>query len=415
VSAVWGAVRRTVPAMVLMAPSSVVTALFPFALFLAALTIAAAGAGLVFLPLVLVVLRLWTDAHRVLAGRVLGRQVRRRFRPLSGGVLGWWRGVFGDRTTWRDLAWLPVQVAVAVPLGLLTVLALGLVLASLAGTLFWWALPDSDPVQLLPGVTIADWGTAVVSGVPVLLVSGAVLVFVLPSLARWWAALTLAVLDRSDAEQLEERVEVLTESRAGALAAHGAELRRIERDLHDGVQARLVSIALRLGIARQTLGTEPEVASTLLAEATEGVEAAMTELRTIVRGIYPPILADRGLAGAVRSLVADCPVPAHLDLDLDESGELPAAVETAAYFALAEALTNVAKHSGARSVDVRVRAVAERLVVEVTDDGRGGIDEAGGSGVVGIRRRVAALDGVVAVESPVGGPSRIVVELPCGR
>ncbi|WP_330277058.1 sensor histidine kinase [Lentzea sp. NBC_00516] len=411
--AIWGAVRRTVPAMVLMAPSSVVTVLFPLALFLAALTIVAGGVGLVFLPLVLVVLRLWTDAHRMLAGRLLGRPARRRFRPLRGGVFSWWRGVFGDRTTWRDLAWLPVQVAIGLPLGLLTVLSLGLVLASFAGTLFWWALPDSDPVQLLPGVTIADWGTAVLSGVPVLLVSGAVLVFVLPSLARWWAALTLAVLDRSDAEQLEERVEVLTESRAGALAAHGAELRRIERDLHDGIQARLVSIALRLGIARQTMGTEPEVASTLLAEATEGVEAAMAELRTIVRGIHPPILSDRGLAGAVRSLVADCPVPAHLDLD--ETGALPAAVETAAYFALAEALTNVAKHSGAKSVDVRVCTLGERLVVEVTDDGRGGIDEAGGSGVVGIRRRVAALDGVVAVDSPVGGPSRIVVELPCGR
>ena len=411
--AFWGAVRRTVPTMVLMAPSSLVTALFPLALFVAALTIVAAGAGLVFLPVVLVVLRLWTDAHRALAGRLLGRPVRRRFRPLQGGVLSWWRGVFGDRTTWRDLAWLPVQVAVGLPLGLLTALSLGLVLASLAGTLFWWALPDSDPVQLLPGVTIADWGTAVVSGVPVLLGSGALLVFVLPSLARWWAALTLAVLDRSDAEQLEERVEVLTESRAGALAAHGAELRRIERDLHDGIQARLVSIALRLGIVRQTMDTEPAVASTLLAEATEGVEAAMTELRTIVRGIYPPILSDRGLAGAVRSLVADCPVPAHLDLD--ETGELPAAVETAAYFVLAEALTNVAKHSGAKSVDVRLRTAGQRLVVEVTDDGRGGINEAGGSGVVGIRRRVAALDGVVTVDSPVGGPSRIVVELPCGR
>ncbi|MFD4672021.1 sensor domain-containing protein [Lentzea sp. NPDC058450] len=396
-----------------MAPSAVVTALVPFALLLAALSILAGGLGLVFLPLVLVVLRLWTDTHRMLAGHLLGRPVRRRFQPLRGGVFSWWRGVFGDPTTWRDLAWLPVQVVVGLPLGLLTVLALGLGLASLAGTLFWWALPDSDPVQLLPGVTIGDWGTAVLSGVPVLLVSGALLVFVLPSLARWWAALTLAVLDRSDAEQLEERVEVLTSSRAGALAAHGAELRRIERDLHDGVQARLVSIALRLGIVKQTMGSEPEVASKLLGEATEGVEAAMTELRTIVRAIYPPILADRGLAGAVRSLVADCPVPAHLDLD--ETGELPAAVETAAYFVLAEALTNVAKHSGAKSVDVRVHTAGERLVVDVTDDGRGGVDEAGGSGVVGIRRRVAALDGVVTVTSPAGGPSRIVVELPCGR
>ncbi|RAS65809.1 signal transduction histidine kinase [Lentzea atacamensis] len=412
-SAVWGGVRRTVPTMVLMAPSSVVTALFPLALLVAALAIVAGGVGLVFLPMVLVVLRLWTDTHRVLAGHLLGRPVRRRFQPLRGGVFSWWRGVFGDPTTWRDLAWLPVQVVIGLPLGLLTALLLGLLLASLGGTLFWWALPDSDPVQLLPGVTIADWGTAVLSGVPVLMVSGVLLIFVVPGLARWWAALTLAVLDRSDAEQLEERVEVLTESRAGALAAHGAELRRIERDLHDGIQARLVSIALRLGIVRQTMTTEPDVASTLLAEASEGVEAAMTELRTIVRAIYPPILADRGLAGAVRSLVADCPVPAHLDLD--ETGELPAAVETAAYFALAEALTNVAKHSGAKSVDVRVRTAGEWLVVEVTDDGRGGIDEAGGSGVVGIRRRVAALDGVVKVESPAGGPSRIVVELPCGR
>lgn len=411
--AFWGKARRNVLGMVLMGPSSFVTALFALALLAATLSIVLGGVGLVFLPLVLVVLRLWTDTHRVLAGRLLGRPVRRRFRSLRGGVASWWRGILGDRTTWRDLAWLPVQVAVGLPLGLLAVLSLVLALASLTGLLFWWALPESDPVQLLPDAPIADWWTAIVSGVPLLLVSGALLVFVVPGLARWWAALTLAVLDRAGTEELEERVEALTESRAEALAAHGAELRRIERDLHDGVQARLVSIALRLGIVRQTMGAEPEVAGTLLAEASEGVEAAMTELRAIVRAIYPPILADRGLVGAVRSLAADCPVAARLDLE--ETGELPAAVETAAYFAVAEALTNVAKHSGAKSVHLRVRTAQERLVVEVTDDGTGGIDETGGSGVVGIRRRVAALDGVVAVDSPVGGPSRIVVELPCGR
>jgi signal transduction histidine kinase len=169
---------------------------------------------------------------------------------------------------------------------------------------------------------------------------------------------------------------------------------------------------MRLGVAERALADDPATTARMLREMRDGNEEAMAELRAVARSIYPPILADRGLAGAIGALAAGCPVPVRTSVD--DLGDLPAAVEAAAYFVLAESLTNVAKHSGATVVELRVRRENTVLCLEIVDDGRGGIDEGNGTGLLGIRRRVAALDGTTFVTSPAGGPTSVRVELPCG-
>lgn len=165
-------------------------------------------------------------------------------------------------------------------------------------------------------------------------------------------------------------MEELTKSRAGAVDSHGAELRRIERDLHDGTQAQLVSLAMRIGLAKKTMADDPEKAAKLLDDARDGAEQAMHELRGVLRTMYPPILADRGLAGAVSALCARCPLP--VDLRLGELGQVPAPVEAAAYFVVAESLTNITKHSAAGHVDVLMERRDAELHLVITDDGIGG-------------------------------------------
>jgi signal transduction histidine kinase len=210
-------------------------------------------------------------------------------------------------------------------------------------------------------------------------------------------------------DDLKRRVEVLTTTRAGAVEAQEAELRRIERDLHDGAQARLVALGMNLGMAEQKLVSDPERVRQLLAEAREGAREALEELRDLARGIHPPILADRGLGAAVSALAARSPVRVNVAV---EGERPPPAVESAAYFVASEALANAGKHAHANHVDVRITRSQGQLVVEVTDDGRGGADPSGG-GLVGLRRRVEALDGRLLVMSPEGGPTTVRAEMPC--
>ena len=216
---------------------------------------------------------------------------------------------------------------------------------------------------------------------------------------------------RAREQQLVERVDVLTRTRQGALDVQAAELRRIERDLHDGAQARLVSLIMQLGRAEERIGDQPEV-SALLRRAREDAGAAIAELRDLARGIAPPILADRGLAAAVEALGRRAPMAVTIDADPDER-PLPV-VETAAYFVVAETLTNVAKHAGGAAARVRVQRAGDLLVVEVADDGPGGADPAGG-GLQGLRHRTEALDGTLTVTSPPGVGTTVRAELPCGR
>jgi len=211
--------------------------------------------------------------------------------------------------------------------------------------------------------------------------------------------------------ELTRRVQRLTESRAVVVDTAAADLRRLERDLHDGAQARLVALGMNLRAAEKLIPVSPDAALALVAEARATSARALTELRELVRGVHPPVLADRGLGDALRALALDTPMKIKADIDLPD--RLPAPVETACYFAVAEVLTNAVKHSGARAGQVSATHRDGALRIMVTDFGVGGADPARGTGLAGIEKRLAAFDGIVAVSSPVGGPTMVVMEVPC--
>jgi signal transduction histidine kinase len=334
----------------------------------------------------------WADLHRQRAGRLLG--VRVQSRPASR----------------RDLLWPLVHVATGLPFGLTALVCLGNIVTALVAMTLWWTLPPDTP-QLLGDVAVTGWLVALTVAPWQIIVLTVAAWWVGPPLARAHARICLALLSPSAAQRLSQRLETVTRTRAEALDAHANELRRIERDLHDGVQARLVAVAVRLGVVRESLTDSPQGTARLIREAHEGIEEAMTQLRAVVRTAYPPILADRGLDGALAALAADSGVPARLHVG--ELGALPAAVEAVAYHVVAEALTNAAKHSHATQAEVHVLRTGARLALQVTDNGAGGADETRGTGIAGIRRRVLALDGTVDVTSPPGGPTTITAEVPC--
>ncbi|MEV5750390.1 histidine kinase [Actinoallomurus sp. NPDC052308] len=358
-----------------------------------------AAVALFALPVLIVPMmtRAWASWHRRRADRLLGR-------PPSGPVrVG----------AWRVLGWLGTYVVTSLAFGLVAVMCAGNAVATAVTVPLWWALPAGTRAGGFgAGVPLSGWGTALTLGTVQFVIFAALTFGLVPLLARLHARICGALLCPSAAERLAQRVETLTETRAGAMNAHGAELRRIERDLHDGTQARLVAIAMRLGVARESLGEDPEMVGRLLREAHENTEEAMVELREVIRTIYPPILADRGLAGALTALGSRSAI--DTTLDIGDLGAIPAAVEAVAYFTIAEALTNAAKHSRAARTTVRVVRAGDRLSLEVTDDGIGGVDETLGTGIAGIRHRVLALDGTVHLHSPAGGPTTIAVSLPCG-
>jgi signal transduction histidine kinase len=211
--------------------------------------------------------------------------------------------------------------------------------------------------------------------------------------------------------ELITRVERLTRTRRGALDAQALELRRIERDLHDGAQARLVSLGMTLGLAQNLLRTDPEAASTLLTEARAGTKAALSELRTVMQSVHPSVLADRGLPGAVQALALDLAVPVEVRCDLP--GSAPPAIESAMYFAVAECLANAVKHAQATHVIVEIGYSGGQLGAIVQDDGVGGAALGKGTGLEGIAHRLEAFDGNIRITSPPGGPTSILLEVPC--
>jgi signal transduction histidine kinase len=276
------------------------------------------------------------------------------------------------------------------------------------------AAPSPRPGKPITQVSVAFVGQ---TDGPLELVAGLEGAAIL-ALGIWLIPRTIGVraqtLLRPDTE-LAGRVEQLTQTRADAVDTAAAELRRVERDLHDGAQARLVALGMSLRAAERLILTSPQAAIALVAEAREASSKALTELRDLVRGMYPPVLADRGLADAVRALALDTPLRTETDIDLPGRLDLP--VESACYFAIAEAVTNAVKHSGARLVQIRIRHASRPapgvLRIEVTDNGTGGADPARGSGLQGVERRLATFDGILAVSSPPGGPTMIVMEIPC--
>jgi signal transduction histidine kinase len=225
------------------------------------------------------------------------------------------------------------------------------------------------------------------------------------------AHLAKSLLGPTESAQLAIRVRELAESRAETVDTQAAELRRIERDLHDGAQARLAALSMNLGMAEEMVNRDPAQAAALLTEARESAGQALSELRDLVRGIHPPVLADRGLEGAVKALALSCPF--KVDVMIDLPGRPPAPVESAAYFAVAEALANIVKHSAATSAWIQITHEQERLHILVGDDGVGGATVRPGGGLYGIERRLAAFDGTLTVASPTGGPTTVIMELPC--
>jgi signal transduction histidine kinase len=321
--------------------------------------------------------------------------------------------------------WLPRAAAVLAVGGLL-LFGLGGVLLSMhwlwaaglppaalrwrVGTMFFGAVRLAGGIELrlrggivmpLPAGVSGAFGAA--QGA-VLLGLGCVL---LPRLLTWDADHQLA----RHAQALTRRVEGLTRSRTDATETAVAELRRIERDLHDGAQARLVAVGMSLRAVEQLIGSNPEAALALVAEARETSSRALADLRDLVRGIYPPVLADRGLGEAVRNLALDTVV--DVDVNVDLPGEPPMPVAAAVYFAVAEALANAARHAGARTVQVSVEHAGGMLRACVADDGYGGADASRGTGLAGVERRLATFDGILAVSSPAGGPTIIAIEVPC--
>lgn len=276
--------------------------------------------------------------------------------------------------------------------------------------LWWWTLPDGWASPSLGLWVVHEW-----SGVPAVVLMGA-----------GWAALTVALAPVAARRQLRVsrrllgdetgdltmRVAQLTRTRAAALDAHAAELRRIERSLHDGAQNRVVAATVLMGAARRSLETNPPATGQLLDQAQDAAELALAELRAVVRSILPPVLVDRGLAGALQGLAAASPIPCTAEVDVPVRSA--ASVEATIYFMVAESLTNAARHSGADRVHVVVRRRGEVVEAVVRDDGRGGAREGVGTGLAGIRQRVEAMDGRWWLTSPDGGPTETRVEVPCG-
>ena len=370
--------------------ATAIPALLLFVCFVLGLALAPLVIGIPILLATLPAVRKIADCERRRSAQTLGidgsassgEDSDQLYRPVTGsGQLSWLRSRLADLQTWRDVAFMVIALPLALTFSLLVLLL------------------------VIPLVTLGIWWFAVI---PIMQLRSRIDRFVL---LPW------------EIEQLEHRVETLTETRAASLQDSAAELRRIERDLHDGPQARIVSLGISLGLAEELIERDPETARKLLAEARASTGTALGEIRGLVRGIHPPVLADRGLDAAIRAISLEMAYPTTVFGGLTDSTEqlvrLPAAIESAVYFAVAECLANIGKHAGASTAWVeltlpeRPGRPGEHLVrVRVGDDGRGGAD-ASGSGLRGVARRLEAHDGTMGVSSPVGGPTEITLEVPC--
>jgi signal transduction histidine kinase len=392
-----------------------------FPLFIALFVLGVVGialipisAGLLLLAVALPATRALADLYRRLAGRLLGTEILSPYRaPTGATVAGRLLQRLRDPQTWRDLAWLIVSATVGFVIAIfsLTVLA-GIAWYAIFPFLFWVApagvfdtnygifhverLRDSVASWVFVPIAFALWW------------------WVVPVLSRFRARIDRALLGPTESARvrlLESRVSQLSESRSDTIDVQTAELRRIERDLHDGAQARLVASGMTLGMAIETLEHDPVAAKALLQEARATNRDALVDLRSVVRGIHPPVLSDRGLVGAVQALAVQMPTATHVVATL--SGRPPAAVESAAYFAIAECLANVGKHAGATRIVITRGHERGRLSIDVEDDGKGGARLDPNGGLAGVARRLAAFDGTLDIDSPSGGPTRVAMMVPC--
>jgi len=385
--------------------------------FIVLVTLIALGGGLaitlVGLPLLAGTLILWTYGARLERFRVnamLGTHIENPYRPLPEGS-NWTRFKVraSDPHTWLDLLYLfllfPIGIAEFV---------IAVTIVSLDGALLTMPIyaryidHGTGPVFYTRHINTLPEAVAVaLIAIPVLFL----MPYIFVGVGRGHAWLARMLLGVNREAQLSARVGELSESRSRAADASVNELQRIERDLHDGAQQRLVKLSMDLGLAREKMATDPAMAESLVAEAHEEAKRAMAEIRDLARGIHPAVLTDRGLDAAISALAGRSPVPVTVAVCLSE--RLPAPVESTAYFIVAEALTNVARHSQATEAHVILKRAGDILNIDIVDDGVGGADTTQGTGLVGLRDRLAAFDGTLTVSSPAGGPTRIHAELPC--
>lgn len=338
-----------------------------FCVMVPAIGVVVVTVGIPLLALCLPLLRRLADVHRRWAERLLGTEIPSPYRPMEPANMPIRLARQArDPASWRDLAWLLYNSTVGLGLYIVSIVY------DLLALLLWW-LP---PFLLL----------------------------------RVNARVAAKLLSPGRSWYLSERVAVLAESRAEVVDVSAAEIRRIERDLHDGAQAKLVALGINLGLAEQLVTRDPEQARQLLAEARQTSGAALAELRNLVRGIHPPVLADRGLVGAIQALALAAPMPVAVEARLER--RLPAPAESAGYFAVAEVLTNVVKHAQATQAVILLVLQDDVLHLRVTDDGVGGARAGAGGGLRGIERRLAAFDGALVVDSPPGGPTTVTMTLP---
>ncbi|MEU1478325.1 sensor domain-containing protein [Streptomyces sp. NPDC005760] len=356
-----------------------------------------------------------------LSGVVVARMERQRLRllgadplpdphrePAATGLRAWLTTRLREQATWRELGYALLFAGLLWPVDALALtVALLFPLSMAAAPLLMATVGDGREAKVLKQWTVTTWPTAFAVAVLGLLLLAAGL-YALGVVAGARAGLTRLLIASRDSD-LDARVVELSRSRLRLVDAFEAERRRIERDLHDGAQQRLVALTMTLGLAR--LDTPPGPLADQLAKAHDEAGQALAELRELIRGIHPQVLTDYGLAAAVADAADRSVVP--VDVDLSVPGRLDQAVEAAAYFVVCEALANVAKHSGADRAEVRGGHSRGRLLLEVRDDGRGGADASAGSGLTGLADRVSVLDGTLSLSSPPGGPTLLRVEFPC--
>jgi signal transduction histidine kinase len=355
----------------------------------------------------------WID--RRLAGWARGERIPAVYRqPRRSGLLERLRTVTTDPQTWKDLGWLVLHSILGFALAVVAISATAVVLGYITMPIWWWAIPDPSDQY-----AVTNLGLYTVDSVGLAFLTTAIglaltpLVYLLNrGVVRAHSGLAAKILGPSESQELRSRVEELAATRSGAVQVAQDQLERIERDLHDGAQARIVALAMELGMAEEELGRDPQAATETVRRARDEALAALAELRDLSRGIRPALLEERGLGTAIEALAGRSPLPVNVTLGSPVDG-VPDSVQTAAYFVVAEALTNAAKHSGADRVSVSLERGDGDLVVRVEDNGNGGADP-GGSGLEGLRKRVRALDGRLEVTSPAGGPTEIRAEIPCG-
>lgn len=407
-SVIGSSVRAFGRCLLLLALWPVSIALF-IAIWIAAALIPL-GIGILLVPVAVKALRSLAEWKRRMAHQWSGIRVESPYLPLPPAEPGF-RGRFDeavrlvkDPGTWRDVAWLFMDLCVSPMLALFS-------MATVIGGLLGMAMP------IIWEPFVKDWPNSLYLFVPVnettapfMPIPGLLVLLVGLLLAPWWVKLHSRFVRWALGPTKRTRMAALSQTRRETRDSSAAELRRIERDLHDGTQARLVAMGMTINTAQAMMRSNPEAAEALLAEARNASVTALGELRDLVRGIHPPVLADRGLGDAVRALAADCAIPAEVNVEIPE--RVGPALESAAYFAVSELLGNVVKHSGANRVDIDLRVEDGELRISVTDNGQGGANPETGTGLRGIERRLAAFDGLLAIQSPIGGPTSAHITLP---